>query len=258
MRRSAVHSSFSATSRWRIVTIPGAIALIAAVVAGCSGAGSSNSAAAIGTVQKHSAAPSPSASTAAPLDAQALNGLLLPKKDMPTGYTAPKGGMVYDGKALPDDAPSPMPTSQLCSALADTGAIRVSGIDAADFAQAAYVSSSQTDGIYEEIDAFTSADARTAMSRMWTVLGQCKTFIEHYNGVNASVTLTRSKLTGAWDGFKALQLAPQFRGGSTLAAIRVGYAVVTVYETSSGSDDGAAAVTMAQRIASRLSAAEKR
>jgi hypothetical protein len=175
---------------------------------------------------------------------------------MPEGYTVDKSSTIYDGVALPTDSPSPVPSSQICDALAQTAWIRTAGFDTADFAEADYLSASRTEEIAEEIDAFQGTDAQSAMTALWQVFGRCKTYVQLYNGVTATVTLTRSAVSSQPAGIKAVELSPEFHGGETIVAIRVGYAIVTVLDSSEGSDDGSAAVAMAERIASRLATAE--
>jgi len=176
---------------------------------------------------------------------------------MPNGYVADSSTTRYDGQALPQDVPSPLPASQECGALAQTASIRAAGINTADFAQATYANQSRTAMITEEIDAFQGADARNAMTALWHAFGLCKTFDQEYAGVAAPTSLTRSALRGTWPGIKAVEISPTYEGGLTLVFIRVGYAIVTVLDSSTGSDDGSAAISMAERLADRLAAAEK-
>jgi hypothetical protein len=70
-------------------------------------------------------------------------------------------------------------------------------------------------------DAFQGTDAQKTMTALWNAFGRCKSFTQSSNGVTATEN-----------------------------------AIVTMTDSSADSDDGSAAVAMAERIASRLSAAE--
>jgi hypothetical protein len=94
------------------------------------------------------------------------------------------------------------------------------------------------------------------MTALWQASGRCATFLDAYGGVIAKMVLSRSMIGSQWTGIKSVQLGPAFIGGDTAVAIRVGYAIVTVFDSTESSDDGSAAISMAERIASRVSAAE--
>lgn len=230
--------------------------LLVAAITGCSSASSTSKAAATATGPSPSTVLSSSPIAPTALNAKALNSQLLPVSDMPNGYSVNKPSTVYDGEALPVDTPSPVPASQICDTLSQTAWVRAAGINTADFAEADFLNSSHTEEISEEIDAFPGTDAQTVMTALWQAFGSCKNFTQSSNGVTATVTLTRSALDGMPAGIRAVEVSPQFQGGETLVAIRVGYAIVTVLDSSEGSDNGSGAVSMAERIASRLSAAE--
>jgi hypothetical protein len=232
----------------------GLAGVAALALTGCSGSGTP---AATPASSSAVTAVSTPAATTPPLDAKSLNALLLPRGDMPAGYTADKTTTIYDNHALPEDQPTAVPRSKACMILTQTAWIRAAGIITDDFAQAGYASPSRTAGVAEEIDAFDGGDAKTAMNALWRAFASCKSFSQSFGTQTAATTLTRSVLHGKWPGIKAVEVSPKFEGGVTLAAVRVGYAVVTVLDSSTGSDEGAAAVSLADRIADRLSAAEK-
>jgi hypothetical protein len=199
------------------------------------------------------------ATTAAPavVDAKTLNSELLTIGDMPNGYHVNKSATVYDENAVPQDSPSAVPGSQQCQILSQTAWIRDSGVSTPDFAQADFLDSANTEEVNEEVDAFEdAADTQQAMTGLWQAFGRCASFTETSSGVDAKMTLTRSMISGRWTGIKSVLLSPSYDGGETMVAIRAGYAIVTVFESSESSDDGSAAVSMAERIAGRVSAAE--
>lgn len=236
--------------------------LLAAAVAGCGAAGSSGAVAAASATS--SASSTSSASPAAPaapatpaaLDAQALDTKLLQLGDMPKGFVANPSATRYDGEALPDDLKTPVDGAKVCQLLSDTSWISASGLTTEDFAQADYGNTAKTEEISEEVDAFQGADAQKAMTGLWQTFGRCGTFTTSYGGMTASMALGKAMISGKWTGVKAVELSPSFVGATSLVAIRVGYAIVTVLDSAETSDGGAAAVAMAEKIASRVQAAE--
>jgi hypothetical protein len=240
------------------------VGLLAAAVSGCGAAGAgakAASAAPLPSAALSSSAASPSApATPAPpavLDAKTLNSTLLTIRDMPKDYVADSSATRYNGSAVPDDSPSAVPASRQCTVLDQTSWIRDSGVYTPDFAQADFVNSANTEEINEEVDAFEgSADTEQAMAGLWQAFGRCASFTETSSGVDAKITMTRSMIGGKWTGIKSVELSPAYIGGDTMVAIRVGYAIVTVFDTTESSNDGSAAVSMAEQIANRVKAAE--
>jgi hypothetical protein len=142
--------------------------------------------------------------------------------------------------------------------LTGTGWIMDGGVNTADFAQSDYMNASRTAEIAQEIDFFQAGDAQKVMSRLWRAFGHCQTFTQQTHGTTATTSVTRAELPGVGDqAIKAVETAPVYYGGMTLVAIRVGDAVVTFMDSSSSSDEGAAAVTMAERVAQRVRAAQQ-
>lgn len=242
--------------------------LLAVAVTGCGAAGTASKIAAVGAPSPSTAvssSPAAAATTSAPattaapavLDAKTLSSELLTIGDMPKGYHVDKSATLYDGNAVPQDLPSAVPGSQQCQILSQTSWIRDSGVSTPDFAQADFLDSANTQEINEEVDAFEdAAGTQQAMTGLWQAFGRCASFTETSSGVDAKMTLTRSMISGRWTGIKSVVLSPSYNGGDTMVAIRAGDAIVTVFDSTESSDDGSAAVSMAERIASRVSAAE--
>jgi hypothetical protein len=233
----------------------GLAGLLAAAITGCGTAGTASRVVNAASPSHSTALPSASA-TPVVLDAKKLNSELLPARDMPKGYAVDAPVTRYDNAALPGHSSSPVSASQFCPALAQTSWIRVVGFETPDFAEASFVNSSNTEEISEQIDAFQGGDAQKAMTLLWKAFGRCATFTESSSGVTAKMTVSRSKLDGQLAGIKSVQVSPAYIGGDTLVAIRAGYSVVTIFDSTEASDDGSAAISMAERIARRLSAAE--
>lgn len=232
------------------------------LAAGCGTSGNTSTAvsspAIPSTTAAGTASVSASASATATLDGTTLYSLLLPGSAMPSGYHIDSSGTRNSGQALPQDTPTSVPASQACNLLTGTSWIVASGINSSDFAENDYLNAGKTNEIAQEIDYFQPGDATKVMTQLWHVFGRCRRFNQQYNGMTAATSLTRARLRRVGDGaIRAVQLSPTFSGGTTLAAVRVGDVVVTCLVSSGGSDQGAAAVTIAKRIAQRVRAAQR-
>jgi hypothetical protein len=260
-------------TRARKGIIAGASGLLVLAAVGCSasGSGASGSGASGNSASGHAtgsgsagaaASASVRAATSSPgaavLDGNSLYGLLLSASAMPHGYHIDSSGTRNSGQSLPQDSPQPVSASQACNLLTGTSWITAAGINSSDFAQNDYLNPSKTAEVAQEIDYFQPGNATKVMSRLWQVFGRCRSFTQQAEGTTAKTALTRARLRRVGDGgIKAVEISPVIYGGTTLAAIRVGDAVVTCLDSSPGSDDGAAAVTMCTRIAQRIRAAQQ-
>jgi hypothetical protein len=240
--------------------IAGAGTLIFVAAAGC---GAGGHAASSGTTKAATASPrqttaSPSPSPSETLDGNTLYTLLMSASAMPAGFRIDSSGTRNAGQSLPQDTSQPVSASQACNLLVGTGWILVSGVVTSDFAENDYINASKTAEVSQEIDLFQAGDATKVMSRLWQVFGRCRSFSDQQNGSTEAISQTRARVAGVGDGaIKAVQTSPDFNGGNTLVAVRVGNAIVTCWESSPGSDDGVGALALAERIAKRVSAAQQ-
>jgi hypothetical protein len=187
-----------------------------------------------------------------------LYSLLLSASVMPKGFRIDSSGTRNSGQSLPQDTSQPVPASQACNLLTGTSWILAGGISSSDFAENDYATASKTAEITQEVDYFQPGDATKVMSRLWQVFGRCRSFTQQVAGTTAKTSMTRTRLRQVGDGgIMGVQLSAALNGGTTLAAIRIGNAIVTCLDSSPGSDDGAAAVTLAKRIAQRVRAAQR-
>jgi len=243
MRTSTPAASFCSPVRL------GLAAALTSLVAGCSAVSSSPATTAAAT------APAATTAAATPLSGPQLTRILLPASSMPKGYKV--GSATRNtGSQLPSDTAQPLPASQVCQAFTQSSYIRAAGISTGDWAEGDYVSPDQSQEITEEIDTFTGTDAQQAMATLWQEFGKCSTFSYQTNGTTASSTLARSRLPGEGDdAIKAVIVSPDFEGGETLVAIRMGSQIITTLDSSTGSDLGSPAVGYAEQIEQRLRAA---
>ncbi|MFL6056841.1 MAG: hypothetical protein ACJ72W_28675 [Actinoallomurus sp.] len=213
-----------------------------------------------GGAAQHSAGPKAASAPAAPAGANVLKGstlksLLLPAGAMPKGFR-----LIPDiTRDTGDDgsgASTPIPAAEICDALGQTSWIRVAGIASATFAQNGYGNAAQTDEIAQEIDTFRGDDAQRVMAKLRKVFAHCATFTDKSASPVAKIKLKTATVHGAGDqAMKAVETSPTWQGGTTLAAVRVGNAIVTMLVSSSHADKGAAAVTLAERVAKKVKAA---
>jgi hypothetical protein len=177
---------------------------------------------------------------------------------MPEGYRVDSSGTRNSGQSLPRDAPQPVSASQACNLLTGTSWILAGGINSSDFAENDYDNPGQTAEVAQEVDYFQPGDAAKVMSQLWQVFGRCRSFTQQAAGTTAKTSLTPVRLPPVDDGgIEAVEVSPVFSGGTTLAAIRIGDVIVTCLDSSPSSDNGAAAVTFAERIAQRVRAAQQ-
>ena len=242
--------------------------LLVLAAAGCSTGGSASTATSSPAIPTSAPAGLPSASPgfdsagsaspSATLDGNTLYSLLLPTSAMPKGFRIDSSGTRNSGQALPQDASQPVSAKQACNLLTGTSWILAGGINSSDFAENDYTNTGKTEEIAQEVDFFQPGDATKVMSRLWQVFGRCRSFTQQAAGTTAKTSMTRARLRKVDNGgIKAVQLSPVLDGGTTLVAIRVGDAVVTCLDSSAGSDDGAAAVTLAKHIAQRVRTAQQ-
>lgn len=239
-----------------------ASSLLVLAVAGCGFIGHTATGQASTESTHVASSPSTAASSrpsARPLDGATLNSLLLPASAMPAGFRIDPSGSRNAAQALPQDTFQPVPNSRVCGVLNGTSWIAAGEIGAADFAQNDYANASKTAEVAQEVDAFQPGDAEKVISRLWRVFGYCRTFTMPANGTTASVSLTRHRLAGVGDqAIGAVWATSAFLGGTSLVAIRIGDAIVTVLVSSAGSGKGAAtAVATAKRVAERVRAAQQ-
>ncbi|GAA4628408.1 hypothetical protein GCM10023196_044630 [Actinoallomurus vinaceus] len=231
-----------------ILAAAGAAVLAVGGCGGSGGAATHDSA----TGSKAPAAP------AAPeiLKGSALKGLLLPASAMPKGFRIEADGTRNSGEAVAPRTSAPVPAKKVCGALGQTSWIRVTGIGEAAFAQTDFGNAGNTEEIAQEIDTYHGDDARQAMAELRKVFAHCATFTDKSSGATAKVKVTSAKLHGVGDeGVKAVATSSAWDGGTTLAAVRVGNAIVTTLYSSSHADKGAAAVTMTEQVAKKVNAA---
>ncbi|AJT61915.3 hypothetical protein [Streptomyces chattanoogensis] len=197
-----------------------------------------------------SASPKAGAPKADLLNGTRLKSLLLPVGVLPKGYHADPQATRDTGKALQAPASSKaLDLAGACPKLEASAWIETSGVPSASFAQADFVNASQEE-FNEEVDSYRGTDAQTVMKRLEKVLTHCASFKDTSNGTTASVKVKTTTVPKVGDQtLKAVLSAPEWEGGTTLVATRVGNVVITTFYNVQSSDMGAAGLDLTKKIA---------
>ncbi len=220
--------------------LPVAAAALPLLAAACSAA----PAAAPGNSPASSPAASPSAS---PLNGTQLKRLLAPASWFPPGFKADPGGSVDTGTS---DFAAPPPAHLPCRRLGGTGWIDMSGVTAVSFAQSDYIN--QSTGQYaQEIDTYHGTGAQAAMAGLRALRGTCHGFRDPQLGGTVTVKFRKGPQLG--DDALAISLTdPRWAGATTMEAVRVGDAVITVYYSSATGSGKAQATKLATLLTANL------
>lgn len=234
----------------------GAAALIACAalplsVAACSSSGSGSSSASGNAAGSHTTT---AAQTSTDPDAGLPTGTQL-KADLvstgiPAGYALDTSGSVDTGA---DYQVPTSPTGTGCTDLDGTSWVALAGYGSVSFAQNDYINKATSEEFAQEIDAFPGTTAQDVMTALSEIATKCPTFSDSETSSTVKVSVSTNSSPG--DGAVVITLSdPQWVGGITLEAVRVGHSVVTVL---SSANSGSAAFTrsMASEITGRLTAA---
>ncbi len=184
-----------------------------------------------------------------------LKTFLLSAKDLPAGFKVTPDAVRDSGDVFGPPSTATSPFRSACQSLDTNAWIEGAGIGSASFAQTGFTDS-YGDEIDAEIDSFRGADPQLVMTNLRKLFAACATYHTTTNGVRTTVkVVARAGPRIGDDSVKAVLTSPVWQGGSTLAAVRVGNAVVSVLYASSKSDLGAKATNLAATIVQRLQAA---
>ncbi|MQS13506.1 hypothetical protein F7Q99_14835 [Streptomyces kaniharaensis] len=201
------------------------------------------------------AIPGPAAGTDGLPNGTKLNAMLLPATALPPKLKLDPSGTKSTGDGFnPPISPSAVPASKACDMLNGTGWINAAGINAASFAQNDYMDDSQ-DMFAQELDGYRGNDAQTVMANLKAALTACHTYTVTQNGQNYTATVTMQSLPGVGDdALQAVITSPDWTGGSTLVAARVGSIVVTTYDNDQR-NTGTAGVDLTKTLAKNAASA---
>ncbi|MEU1629171.1 hypothetical protein ABZ746_28420 [Streptomyces sp. NPDC020096] len=183
-----------------------------------------------------------------------LKSLLLPAAVLPKGYSADPQATRDSGEIFAPPSSTAVDLATACPKLEASAWIQTSGISGAAFAQGDFTNPYHEE-FNEEIDSFRGTDAQTVMTHLKEILTHCAHFTDTSSGTTASVGISTTTVLGVGDQtLKAVLCAPQWDGGTTLVATRVGNTVITTFYNTQSSDMGAAGLSLTKKIAAKVKA----
>jgi hypothetical protein len=226
---------------------------LALVLAGCSSGSSTGSASAPSSAGK-SDTKTDKDPNAGVKNGTKLKAALLTAKDVPSGFKVDKGFVRDTADVFGPDAKVVPPAKSACKQLDTNVWVSGAGYGSASFAQTSYKSSFGGE-IDAEIDGFRGTDSASVMDNLRKLYKLCPSFKITVPGVGkATMKLTSKAGPKVGDESIAATLTSEtLKGGTTLAAIRVGTSVVSVLYSSPNKDQGAKALKLAETMAGRLS-----
>lgn len=224
------------------------------LLAACSASKGATSTTASKSPASAAASPSPSDPNAGLLTGTKLKSLLV--TDMPPGFSLDSSGSADTGDTFQSPSSAPAAGKPDCSKLNGTAWVSLAGPGAVSFAQSDYLDSSKNE-IAQEIDVYPGTTAQTVMSDLKRVFAECATFTMTAQGQTATVHIATSAAPSLGsDAIKAVMTSPDWYGGTTLVAARVGTAVVTAFYSTSGKSEGAQVVALATQIVQNVKSAQ--
>ncbi len=185
-----------------------------------------------------------------------LKAMLEPASYFPSGFTLDPSGSVNTGDTFqPATPPGKLP----CSRLDSTAWVDLADVGSVSFAQSDFINKSTSEEYAQEIDEYQGAGAKAVMTGLREVAARCRGFTDQQTSSTVTVRLGKGPSIGD-DSLSLTLTSPRWRGGTTLDAVRVGSAVVTVlYSAATGTGAAQANVLTGlitgKVIAKRLTAA---
>ncbi|ARH89486.1 MULTISPECIES: hypothetical protein [Streptomyces] len=181
-----------------------------------------------------------------------LKALLLPAGVLPKGYRADPKATRNSGNAFAPSSSAPVDLAGACPKLEASAWIQTTGIESASFAQGDFANSAQEE-FNEEIDSFRGTEAHTVMTRLQQVLKHCARYTDTSSGASAAVTIKTTAVPKTGDEtLKAVLSAPEWEGGTTLVASRVGNVVITTFYSVQSDDMGAAGLGLTKKLVAQV------
>jgi hypothetical protein len=199
--------------------------------------------------------PGPAAGTTGLPNGTKLNAMLLPATAVPHQLRLDPSGTrsTADGFNAPS-SPSAVPAAKACEMLNGSAWVNVAGIGSASFAQNDYMDDAQ-DMFAQELDSYRGGDAKTVMANLRQTFAACHSFTTVQNGQSFPVTVALKSLPGVGDeALQAVLTSPDWSGGSTMVAARVGSVVVTTLYNDQKST-GTAGVALTEDLVKNVTAA---
>ena len=237
----------------RSIEVALSVAAAASLLAGCTTSSTSSSTTAKSTGATGTTAAAPADPNAGLKNGTQLKAALMTKKDLPAGFKISPDAVRDTANVFgPKSAPVKQ-TKADCTKLDTNAWVQGSGIGSASFAQTSF-----NDGFGDEadaeIDGFRGTDASTVMTNLRSLIKLCATYKTTTPGVGKTTVkvVTKAGPKVGDDSIRAVMTSKAWQGGTTLTAVKSGKSVITVLYSSSKSDLGAKAVTLAETMTKRL------
>lgn len=210
-----------------------------------------------GTAETASASASPAPAKAKDPDEGLATGTQLKKALAPASYF--KAGFAADPDLTRDTgdtyrAPATHSAAKPdCTRFGSTGWIDISGIEGVSFAQASYTNKDTSAQLDQEVDVYRGTTSKDVMAALTKAVAACPGYTD--SDTNSKVKIAGKATSGLGDDAYTITLTDDaWESGTTLIAVRVGTAVVSVLSTD-GDDDGAAgAKKLAEQVVTALKA----
>lgn len=237
--------------RRTVEMVIGAVALTA-LLTGCSSASTTTGASSTDAVASSAVPPTSADPNAGLKDGTQLKALLPSTKDLPAGFKVIPAVVRDSADVFGPPSTATAPMSSACKKLDTNAWIDGAGIGSAAFAQTGF-NDSYGDEIDAEIDSFRGTLAQKVMTNLRKLFAACSRYKTTTSGTPTTVkVVAKAGPRVGDDSVRAVMTSPVWTGGTTLVAVRVGKAVVTILYSSSRSDLGAKAANLAATIAQRL------
>lgn len=214
-------------------------------------AGSSSPAGATASAEATASA-NPSAGTFTFTGAR-LKAMLEPRSFFPKAFAPDPGGSVNTGDGYqPATAPGKLP----CSRLGSTAWVDLSDIGSVSFAQSDFIDKPAIEEYAQEIDVYPGATAQAVLRALRKLPARCSGYKDPQTGGTVTVTLGRGPAIGN-ASLSLLLSSPVWQGGTTLEAVRVGQAVVTVLYSADSGTGAKQASALARILTTRVISASR-
>lgn len=232
-----------------IVKAAGAAAALPLILTACSTSSSTGSTTSSQpTTTTTAAAPSPTDPDAGLFTGTQLKSMLAPASFFPSSFSSDPSGSVNTGDTFQAATP---PGKLACARMDTTGWVDLSDIGSVSFAQSDFIDKSISEEYAQEIDEYQGAGAKKVMAALRKLATRCRTFSDKQTSSTVTVKLGKGPSLGD-DSMSFTLTSPRWQGGTTLEAIRIGTAVVTVLYSAVNGNGAAQADVLAGIVGGKV------
>jgi hypothetical protein len=182
-----------------------------------------------------------------------LKKTLAPATYFPAGFAVDPEGTRDTGDTYRAPATRSAAKSD-CTRFGSTGWIDLSGIEGVSFAQNSYVDKNTSSELDQEVDVYRGTASTEVMTALTKVVTACPSYPDA--DTKSTVKITGAATPGLGDDAYTVTLTDAaWESGTTLIAVRVGTAVVSVLSTDGADNGSASAKKLAEQVVSSLKTA---